>query len=568
VPGLGKDLGHEIEVHLGIASGQVVASGGAGHRTYSIIGDSVNLASRLTEAAQAGTILVSDAVRRLLPDRLQCSDVGVVSVKGLRDPVQAFRLISLHDRDTPLERPFVGRKVEVQQVKGLLQACLETGAGQAIYVRGEAGIGKTRLVEEFQRAAREAGFACHSALVLDFGTGTGRDAIRSLTRGLLHLDASSDTEAAHAAAGAALAEDLVGADEAVFLHDLLELPQPKTLRALYDAMDNVERNRGRRRTLARLVERASRRRPRLLVVEDVHWADQATLEHLARLAATVAESAALLVMTSRLDGDPLDQAWRSRTGGAPLMTIDLGPLRRKEALALAGAFFDASDRWALRCVERAAGNPLFLEQLLRHAEETDGAGVPGSVQSLVQARMDRLDPSDKQTLQAASILGQRFDAESLGHVLERPAAAPERLIANFLVRRQGEAFLFAHALIRDAVYDTLLQSRRRELHRRAAAWFAGRDLVLHAEHLERASDPDAPRAYLEAARSQAAGYRYEPALHLVACGLNLAVRRVDRFELACFRGELLHDLGAMPEAGRAYRDAFAAAQGCAERCRA
>jgi class 3 adenylate cyclase/tetratricopeptide (TPR) repeat protein len=563
VPDLGRALERPLDVHIGIASGQVVASGGAGHRTYSVTGDSVNLASRLTDSAEAGTILISDAVRRLLDDRLQCTDVGTVTVKGLRDPVRAFKLIGLGEGQARLERPFVGRRAEVRQFADVLRACKENGAGQAIHVRGEAGIGKSRLVEEFQRAARDAGFACHGALVLDFGTGAG-DAIRALAAGLLGRDA----EARGAAAAASLGEHLVAADDAVFLHDLLGLPQPEALRAVYDAMDNPARDRGRRRALVRLVERASRQRPRLLTVEDVHWADRPTLEHLAKLVAAAVKCPVLLVMTSRLDGDPFDQAWQSRTGGAPMMVVNLGPLRREEALALAGAFFDAADRLAARCVERAAGNPLFLEQLLRHVEETDEAGVPGSVQSLVQARMDRLDASDRQALQAAAVLGQRFDARSLAHVLDRPGYALDRLIAHLLIRPQGDAFLFAHALIRDAVYDTLLRSRRRELHRRAAAWFAGRDLVLHAEHLARAEEPEAPRAYLEAARSQAAAYRHEPALRLVERGLALAVRQADRFDLACFRGELLHDLGAMQEAGEAYGDAFAAAEGCAERCRA
>ncbi len=95
-------------------------------------------------------------------------------------------------------------------------------------------------------------------------------------------------------------------------------------------------------------------------------------------------------MTSRLEGDPLDAAWRARVGGSPLLTIDLGPLRPDEADALAGAYLDASSDFARQCVERAAGNPLFLEQLLRHVEDSAAGSVPGTVQSLVQARLDHL----------------------------------------------------------------------------------------------------------------------------------------------------------------------------------
>ena len=320
----------------------------------------------------------------------------------------------------------------------MLRTCRETGRGQAVYVRGEAGIGKTRLVEEFQSAAKAAGFGCHAGLVLDFGAGVERDAIRALVRGLLDLDPFSDAERARAAAAAALSEDLVEAEQLVFLNDLLDVPQPRELRALYDAMDNASRIRGKRRTLARVVERASRaaiadRRGRAL-------GQPLDARALAELTSAVAECPAMLIMTSRIDGDQLDEAWQSRTRGAPLKTIDLGPLRREEAMAMAQARLSPSEEFAARCVERAAGNPLFLEQLLCHAEENArAAGVPGSVQSLVQARMDRLDPADKQALQAASVLGQRFGADVLGFILDRPDYTPERLIVHRLVRWQGEA---------------------------------------------------------------------------------------------------------------------------------
>ena len=115
--------------------------------------------------------------------------------------------------------------------------------------------------------------------------------------------------------------------------------------------------------------------------------------------------------------------------------------------------------------------------------------MPGSVQSLVQARLDHLTASDKQAVQAAAVFGQRFALDALRHVLEDPRYDCAALVERFLVRPAGDDFLFSHALIRDAVYDTLLKARRRELHRRAAAWFAERDLTLHAEHLDRAEDP-------------------------------------------------------------------------------
>jgi class 3 adenylate cyclase/tetratricopeptide (TPR) repeat protein len=579
VPALGQEVGRRVGVHIGIASGQVVASGGAGYKTYSITGDSVNLASRLTDQAESGIILISDAVRRMLADRIDCAGLGGLDVKGLGRAVQVFRLIGLHEPEAPTDRPFVGRRAELQQFAGVLKGCIESGVGQAIYLRGEAGIGKSRLIEECQKLASALGFASHTSLVLDFGTATGHDAVRELARGLLGLGRVAPHAEASAVADRALQQGPLGPDYQVYLNDLLDLPQPVELRALYDAMDNTARNRGKQDTLAKLVVQTSRHKPRLLIVEDVHWAEPLTLEHLASLTLTVTTCPAVLVMTSRLESDPLDHAWRSRIAGSPLLTIDLGPLRRDEANALARTYFEASSELAKRCVKRAAGNPLFLDQLLRHAEEIAELGVPDSVQSLVQARLDHLTPADRQALQAASVLGQRFALDAIGYLIERDDYLPAELVRHFLIRPQGGDFLFAHALIRDAVYELMHKARRRNLHRRAATWFEGQDQTLRAEHLDRAEDPQAPLAYLAAARAQTAAYHYERALSLVERGLVLAHGSVERFELLCLRGEILHDLGAMTryipvsicnvtDAGTAYEEALEAATHDRERCRA
>jgi len=511
IPDVSARVGRRIGIHIGVAGGQVVASrtGSANHSEYTVTGDTVNLASRLTAAAEEGEILASDDTRRALAERFDCVDAGALDIKGFAEPVRAWRLLGLGlvARD---ERPFVGRHGELRLSEAALAACRETGRGQTIFIRGEAGIGKTRLIEEVQRKATESGFACHAALVLDFGGGVGRDAVRALARSLLGVEVTSDTEAVRAAADRALSSGLVASEDTVFLNDLLNLPQPSELRPIYEAMDTGTRNRGQLDLVARILDRKTRLRPRLLVVEDLHWADQLVLMQLARLTTVVAQYPAILIMTSRLEGDPLDETWRAQVPAASLTTIDLGPLPSDDARALAEALIAANTAFAERCVERAAGNPLFLDQLLRHADESHAAAVPGSIQSLVQERIDRLDSADKTAVQAASVLGQRFAGSALAHLLDSSDYVPERLISRLLVRPQlasEDVFLFAHALIRDAIYDTLLRSRRRELHQRAAEWYADRDPVLHAEHLDRAEDPKAAQAYLAAARSQVSDYR-------------------------------------------------------------
>ena len=505
-------------------------------------------------------------------DRLDCEETGALAVKGLRR--SGAGLATARECRAPsasARRPLVGRDAELGQFRAVLAACVGSGRGRAVLVRGEAGIGKTRLVEEFQDAAAKAGFACHAGLVLDFGAGTGRDAIRTLVRGLLGLDhLDRRGRGGGAAARAALADGLVAEADAVFLNDLLDLPQPVELRALYDAMDNASRNQGKRATVARLVERASARRPRLLVVEDVHWADRLTLAHLAQLATTVAACPALLVMTTRSEGDPLDQAWRAEAGDSPLLTIDLGPLDPAAARALAEPFLAANAALAERCVRRAAGNPLFLEQLLRHAEEGADVAVPGSVRSLVQARLDRLDPADKAALQAASVLGQRFDAAVLAHTLERPGYVPDGLMAHLLVRQQADgSYLFAHALIRDAVYDGLLE----EPAPRAAPPCGGlvrrratRSSTPSTLTARRTPGPPAPTSWPPALSRPGTATRRRCGWYGAAS--TLAAAPADRFALALFEGDILHDLGAMPEALVAYERALDVAADDAERCRA
>jgi len=570
VPALEPQMGQPLAVHIGIAAGEVMASGlgSARHRTYTVIGQSVNLAARLLQVAGAGETVLDSEVHQRAQRVVRCMAIDDVRVKGIETPLQVWRLIGAAQADAAeAARPLLWRRAELAQLAAVLESCTASRTGSALYVRGEAGIGKSRLVAELQRLATEKGYVCHTGLVLDFGMGHGRDAIREAVAGLLRLSPDATADERRAALERALAHGDCAAEQAPYLADLLDLPQAAATRGLYEAMDNRARQHGRAETVVSLLRAASARAPILATIEDVHWADQVTLDQLAAVTRAVGTMPVVLAMTSRLEGDPLDTAWRASVQPCPLTTIDLGPLRAEEAMELAGELLTTSHRFATQCIERAAGNPLFLEQLLRAADEHE-EHLPATLHSLVLARLDRLPERDRAALRAAAVIGQRFSLPLLRQLANMPDYACDRLLAHALVRLDGDEFLFAHALIRDGVYASLTKARRSELHRTAAAWFADRDPVLRAEHLDRAEMPEAARAYLDAALAQAAALHPEHALALAERGAALAGMPADVMELNMLSGRLRCESGEGKPAVEAYQTALAAAQGAADRCRA
>lgn len=566
-----ETAGRRLLAHIGIAGGEVVAGAlaRADMQDYTVLGSSVNLAARLVAAAGPGETLIAHGVSSALAGRCLCDELGEMHFKGIDAPVRVWRLRGFAGEAATASRsPFVGREAELEQFRSVIGACLKRRTGQVVYVRGEAGIGKTRLVEELCHFAETEGFVTHRGLTLDFGVGRGQDPIRAVVRSLLGLLPTASDEERRAAAAQAVAGDRIAAERLPFLEDLLNLPPSGEWRVLYDAMDNAARNRGKRELVAALVVDACARGLVLIVIEDLHWADPLLLGHLAALAASIAQGSGLLVLTSRVEGDPLDAAWRASCRATPFATIDLGPLRPEEACRLAGSFIDATNRVALACIQRAGGHPLFLEQLLRNAEEGSLDAVPGSIQSLVLARMDRLPARDRQAFQAAAVIGQRFELPLLRRLIGAPDYRCDLLVANALVLPDVESFLFAHALIQEGAYASLLRARRRELHRLAADWFAGQDPMLRAQHLDRAEDRGAPLAYLEAATAQRVAYHADTALRLVERGLELAQADAERHALTCLKGELLRDLGDIAGSIATYRDAIAAAPDEGELCQA
>jgi tetratricopeptide (TPR) repeat protein len=304
----------------------------------------------------------------------------------------------------------------------------------------------------------------------------------------------------------------------------------------------------------------------MIVVEDIHAATPLTLESLAWIASATRGTQTMLAMTSRTEGDPITPAWRN-AGNCSLTTIDLGPLSESEALQMAARYQPGDTEFARTCVQRADGNPLFLDQMLR-AGQALGTAVPGSLQNLILSRLDRLPPGERQALQVASVLGQRFRLDALRNLLDDADYSMSRMEEQGLLRREAGEFLFAHALIQEAVYGSLLRSRRLELHTAAARWYAGGDAVLEARHLGAAGSPGAYAAYMRAARVEAASYRIEHALELIGRALAFAAGERERCDLVLLRGELQRDHGQTAKSVQSFGEALHLAQDDSQRLRA
>ncbi|MEM7423721.1 MAG: adenylate/guanylate cyclase domain-containing protein, partial [Pseudomonadota bacterium] len=563
------DLPTPVKVHIGVASGRVVASatGSSQHQRYTVTGDSVNLAARLTDLAGSGQTLISASVRRALGRRFGGEGLGERLIGGLPEPLEVWRVERLYE-GTEAAGPFVGRRAELDQFSAYLRACRSGSSGGVLILRGEPGIGKTRLTDKFASIALEQGAAVHRGTVLDFGTGKGQDAIRSLIRSLLDIPQGGDRRTRAAAATDAMAAGLLREERAPFINDLLDLPQPNAVRGIYDAMENALRNQGKCEALDELCIGLAERCPLVLCIEDLHWADDIVLNHATSLARITAIHPIILVLSTRLSGDPFDRQWQTLCGNAQLTTIDLSPLGKRDAVELARHFEAIESTRLAAYVERAAGNPLLLEQLLLNADEAAEQNLPGSVQTIVQARVDALPHRERETLQAAAVLGQRFSDAQVSSLMEERPFRPDMLISHGLISGEGPWYRFSHALIRDGVYETLLRGRRTSLHRKAADVFRDLDPELYARHLDEAEDDAAAGAYLAAGRLQREKFRLESALNLTTRASELPTDDALRFEILCFLGEILRDLGRSGDSLDPYAEARRIAPDDAARCRA
>lgn len=231
--------GEALQVHIGIATGQVVASGTGSdsHREYTVTGDSVNLAARLQGLAAEGETLISEALYRRVEGFIEAVDLGPKKLKGIERPVTVWRVDGPF-RTAPSKHrtPFSGRGSELRQCRAILSEVIATEQGQILMLRGTAGIGKSRLAEESIRVALEEGFSLHRAMISNFGVRKSQDAIPALVGSFIGLPPQSTIEEASQTIESVCAIGAITEDERMFLNDLLELPQSVELQRLFDAL--------------------------------------------------------------------------------------------------------------------------------------------------------------------------------------------------------------------------------------------------------------------------------------------------------------------------------------------
>ena len=545
---------------VAIARGLILPA--SSERPFPLAGTPLPQAQALARSIPAGTVFVSADVALQVSDQFELepgADAVTSGVRKIRCPRAA--------QDWPGAAHLVGRRPELAMLATFLERVISARRGRAVVVRGEPGIGKSCLLAAFGAQARSAGVAVHVANVLDFGQDAGQRPAPALAARFLGLPADAAADDRQRAIEQAVSAGWLSPGEAVAAADLLGIPPTPQAVSVLSAMDDAARDRARTRLLHRLMARVAAEQPQLIVVEDAHWAQATEVGDLADLAASAASLPVLVAISTRADGDPIGASWRARARGCPVTTLDLAPLAEDEARELAALHGEVPAALVEQCLETASGHPFFLEQLLR-AAGSGQAALPGSVRALLQARVERLPPAARRVLQAAAVLGLRFECDALRHALADPTCSVPMEEHEGLLALDGDECAFSHALIRTVVYESLLRSTRRDLHRRASLWFEGRDPAMFAHHLAGADDPRAAAAYLDAAAREQAACRLDRAEQHVARAREIATEACEQCAASVMLGEIKLGKGRTDDAVAAFRVAIDLAATNAERARA
>ncbi|MBB3169528.1 helix-turn-helix domain-containing protein [Simiduia aestuariiviva] len=414
---------------------------------------------------------------------------------------------------------FVGRRAECIQFKSLLESAEEYQAAQLIVLQGAAGIGKSRLLKEYQRLAGQANCGRVTGFHFDYEIEEAERALPSLARQLIELielekpdGHSSAEERQPGQTDAALGEP------GILKSWLQESPTAEELLKL-DNATSAQLIQYQAKTMAALICRASAKRPLLITVEDLHWADTNFIDVIKMVTQLTAEQSVIYAFSARPDTEKMLHFVQD-ISALPCITLNLCPLRDTEMRQLGLALGATGETHLRHCITRSEGNPLFLEHLLNEYQNHE-QHLPLTIQALFLTKIQRLTSLDQMAAGAAAIIGRNFDLATLRKIIGAPEYDATSLCRARLVTRQQDSFEFCHALIYECIYNSIQTHSRRALHLQCAQQYKTSDATLYAYHLIKAAHSDAAAATREAAEILLARHQFERALSLIQEALAL-----------------------------------------------
>ncbi len=515
-----------IHVRIGLHSGEVVVRsiGSDLHMDYTAVGQTTHLAARMEQAALPGSILVTADTMRLAEGFVTVKSLGPLAIKGLSEGVDAYEVIGAGTARTRFQAAaargltrFVGRGDELTALDAGLRRALE-GHGLAMGVVGAAGVGKSRLCQEFVERCRSRSLPVVEVHCLSHARTAPLGVLRELLRGALGVNQDAEPDLARER----ISERLVALDPSLvdalpLAHDLLAVSDPSSAEPAGDPL-------AQERAVAGLLRRLLRARGAagafVVHLDDAHWIDPQSERLLAELADVASTTRALLLLNFRPE---FHAAWMGRSYYQQLSVAPLGREATREMISdLLGHDPSVVElRELIR--ERTQGNPFFIEEVV-HALAASGAlagergayrrtssaadlDVPATVQSLLAARVDALADSDKLVLQTAAVIGKRFSELILRSIVGLPTGEVDRSLAMLehveFIRGETESeYVFRHPLTQEVAYGSQLLEQRIALHAAVAraleevfAERLGECAALIAHHWEQARRPGQARRW-------------------------------------------------------------------------